>query len=782
MNKYSFKDILEKEISIPSDQGEDIKIALEKIEIPKIQRDYAQGRVFEINVRKRFLDSIFESLSKNTPMEMDFIYGSIEEDLNEKIKVHKFIPLDGQQRLTTLFLLYWYIGARELEVNKDGLYSLLKKFTYETRTSSREFCEKLTKTTIPFKKRPSEEITNFSWFYRPYKQDPTIKSMLNMLDAIHEKYETEDKKLFPNLENLQFYILPLSGFNLTDELYVKMNARGKQLTDFENLKANLIKWMKDDKNPQQTDFNKDIEFDGRKMPYYFSISQKIDTVWTDFFWKITRDYDNTKIDLKGNQLYPDREIVDLLFIRFLYRYFFQKYILSSKIDNKDIDKEEDYKLLYSEGKFKNFQIFEQLLDYELINNIESFFDKLKNNWSEIEKSILPSWDNEGKWTFLNNTQQSDRVIFLAISLFLEQKQNFDNDKFKQWMRVVWNIVENTEFVNAATMIGVMKLIEELSQNSYDIYTFLANSNNKIMSASSKDAVTEEREKSNFIKTDPNWEIEFISAEGHEFFKGSIGFIINDDMTINEFMHRREMAFKVFDNNGVNEKYRSNGHIFLRALISRYTDSKIIGQNLTDSNKHYLNKMLTSSKAVREAIIEWFSLKDEQELMDALNSAVEKDSQIQGWSKNDNSEKVRIRRAHEALYKVPELQDWMQEKRAIRFHMDWGRIHLYISRPRSWYDWIMLDTCRNEIIEFLISKGFTTKNTIDKPISYFWSWHIEVTGKMFDAEWKFIFDGDKTLKIERKSKNEDWKHYKSYDYVEKDIELKEILEKEIFSQS
>ena len=32
---------------------------------------------------------------------------------------------------------------------------------------------------------PSKKITNLPWFYKSYKQDPTIQSMLNMLDAMY---------------------------------------------------------------------------------------------------------------------------------------------------------------------------------------------------------------------------------------------------------------------------------------------------------------------------------------------------------------------------------------------------------------------------------------------------------------------------------------------------------------------------------------------------------------------------------------------------------------------
>ncbi|WPC12000.1 hypothetical protein LEQ04_02775 [Riemerella anatipestifer] len=51
-------------------------------------------------------------------------------------------PLDGQQRLTTLFLLYWFIAIKENKLSAE-LKKLLTKFNYETRTSSKEFCNDL---------------------------------------------------------------------------------------------------------------------------------------------------------------------------------------------------------------------------------------------------------------------------------------------------------------------------------------------------------------------------------------------------------------------------------------------------------------------------------------------------------------------------------------------------------------------------------------------------------------------------------------------------------------
>lgn len=51
------------------------------IEIPKIQRDYAQGRNNEKvrNVRKNFINNIYEAIKEEKELNLDFIYGSIKK-------------------------------------------------------------------------------------------------------------------------------------------------------------------------------------------------------------------------------------------------------------------------------------------------------------------------------------------------------------------------------------------------------------------------------------------------------------------------------------------------------------------------------------------------------------------------------------------------------------------------------------------------------------------------------------------------------------------------------
>ena len=95
---HTFMDIFTADFPI----DEDTSVQLRKIVIPIIQRDYAQGRTDADvqRVRKRFLNSLHKAISESN-ITLDFVYGDIDND-------GVMTPLDGQQRLTTLFLLHYY--------------------------------------------------------------------------------------------------------------------------------------------------------------------------------------------------------------------------------------------------------------------------------------------------------------------------------------------------------------------------------------------------------------------------------------------------------------------------------------------------------------------------------------------------------------------------------------------------------------------------------------------------------------------------------------------------
>ena len=92
--------------------------------IPMVQRDYAQGRTTDdVNrIRNRFLETIKSYLVQPEEecevMKMDFIFGEKEQvwSRTEANKLESIIvtPLDGQQRLTTLYLLHWYAAKKTM--------------------------------------------------------------------------------------------------------------------------------------------------------------------------------------------------------------------------------------------------------------------------------------------------------------------------------------------------------------------------------------------------------------------------------------------------------------------------------------------------------------------------------------------------------------------------------------------------------------------------------------------------------------------------------------------
>lgn len=527
------------------------------IEIPIIQRDYAQGRLGKENLRKNFLADLKNALESNKTMKLDFVYGSMENgDLN---------PLDGQQRLTTLWLLHWYIALRARKLNDENC-KIFHNFTYETRISSREFCENICKAEY-FNYFDGNDIVGFitkqTWFYSAWKQDPTIQSMLRMLggtkiadkkgkdlkDGIEELFQKTNEDKFKSYweeltlkEVIVFYHLPLKDFGLSDDLYIKMNARGKQLTDFENFKADLIGYI-----TKQAEDNPESEWKDL-LDAKNGIPIKLDTDWTDIFWKNKSKESN----------------IDEIYFAFINRYFLQELICAKKEDNTDLysvdylekenvafrhlygEKGDDSRLQYSgldkypfsDDKVISHFLFTSFSD--TLNNFKQDYSICKffgacclnayfPTWVDSKFEFIPRYDETGNITTLG---QKERVVFLAVCRYFE-KGNFNNVLFKRWMRVVWSIVENSGIETISAMIGAMRLIDELSEGAHDIYNFLSNSQLQVKSQFAKDQVVEEIAKAKQIligeqRSDGKaWEEIIIEAEKYAFFKGAIRFLFTD---------------------------------------------------------------------------------------------------------------------------------------------------------------------------------------------------------------------------------------------------------------
>ncbi|OXA93804.1 GmrSD restriction endonuclease domain-containing protein [Flavobacterium hercynium] len=466
-----------------------------KIEIPIIQRDYAQGRSEESIIRNKILTTFYNSIHNNKDVELDFIYGNKEDEFLQ--------PLDGQQRLTTLFLLHWYFACKE--TTSHNLKDKLSNFTYETRTSSREFCASLIHIGIDFKKllksdysaasennEVSKTIINSSWFFLSWKKDPTIKAMLVMLDAIHQMFMHTENGLEKLTEGkIKFNYIELKNFGLSDDLYIKMNARGKTLTAFENFKALL------ERAALQNNWELQIENPVEKF------SHKIDTTWTNLFWPY-RNKDN---------------LFDTIFLKFI------SIVLMTTKEDKDLIQK-----IFNNSNEIDVNDFDQ----DSFNYLKSVLDLYHDVKPATFEFDFPFWqylDNKDSKNFFEVIVKKATITYPQIVLFyaqteflLNRNENTTYNSFNDWMRVIRNIVYNSTIDSSETFTGAIALIKELKKGSNDIYLFLKTQ--KLTSRFAASQTQEEITKSSVIQFTDNNRTVLFETEDTDFCRGRISFALH----------------------------------------------------------------------------------------------------------------------------------------------------------------------------------------------------------------------------------------------------------------
>lgn len=423
--------------------GQKEEYEVKSVVIPLVQRDYAQGRVSpDVNrIRERFLQVLFEALTEDKKTTLDFIYGNVDDK-------GRLIPLDGQQRLTTLFLLHYYIARHE--EREETEWAFLRNFTYETRVSSREFCEHLLNFLPDFSKNElAAQIRDEAWFLLEWENDPTVQSMLVMLDAIHAKFKTTNglwEKLMD--DSISFYFLPLSKMNVTDELYIKMNSRGKPLTRFEHFKAEL-----------------ELKMKGVDLELAKSIMRKIDREWTDLLWP----FRNSET---GN--FQNDSITDDEFLR--YMHFISDIISFQNGESEITDEFEIIDKQFSNecpSAKQNLLLLESLFDIWKGFDIELFFDDFISSEGYASTKICI---DSGKNIFreccknygiriANNRfafSLVQTILLYSFTLYLRNKDSVSETDFRRRLRVVNNLAKNSQdTVRSDNMKVLLALVDNI---------------------------------------------------------------------------------------------------------------------------------------------------------------------------------------------------------------------------------------------------------------------------------------------------------------------------------
>lgn len=467
MKQYSFIDLCQQGYS--------------SIEIPIIQRDYALGREQEQKKRECFLAALHEGVIEKG-INLDFVYGSRDEK-------NKFIPLDGQQRLTTLYLLHWYAAKHE-SIESDKWREVLSGFTYKTRLSASRFCENLISFTPIFdRKNPiSEQIRDEVWFSASWEDDPTIVSMLQVLDDIARIFLDVDN-LWGKLcdeRKITFFLLPLENMGITDDVYIKMNSRGKLLTDFEHFKAELTKQV------GSNDF-----------------SLKVDTDWTRLLWT-----------------YRNKE--NLIDDRFLSYFHFVTDIISVKAGEERIKSNEYLDMLSLYCKQGNVSTLEAYFDcWASIPDIDKYFEDYltKEEYAPSKVRVFDWETNLFKScceSYESNYSIGQFLMLYAFVLRNTGSKEISDENFRRRLRILRNLVLNSsDELREDKMRTLMEDTEQL----------ILHGNIEAISGFNRLQKVEELSKRTWCANHTPAEVEqLFQLEDHELLYGCTAVINLDDVT------------------------------------------------------------------------------------------------------------------------------------------------------------------------------------------------------------------------------------------------------------
>lgn len=494
----------------------------EKVVVPIIQRDFVYG--LETESAKKFIGDIFACLYESLTIDFGFIYGYHNE---EKTIFH---VIDGQQRLTILYLLQQYLswGVENRPEN-----SKLFKLVYEVRCTTQDFLTELSREKnddffLKLKRHEkfSELVKKNTFFQTEWSYDPSIKAMLEMIDIIHNTSSKYLKVNISSLKNVTFQFLSMDDFGLTDDLYIKMNARGKPLTAFENFKA----WLE-----KEVDGNTNL--DNKLNVKFKDWKTELDVDWLNIFWRL----DNKEPVEHLNKCY----------LRFFYGNAINKiaesetingvektigdFISKSSCSSAILAKHENLKKLFNDYSiqycFEILDFYKETHDHNT-TMLNSYYKKSCQlrlfGDTDNDKNIFDDFLNieKSQKNFISEEHRYRRqIVFYAYTSYI-MKLGFD-DNLQDWLRVIINLSINSG-LNVKSFISSISSVKAIINDpdfSGKIYVYLNNKNQSIFNGFDNYQAREEIEKAKLITNDSRWKDVLHEAEEHDFFQGQIFFLL-----------------------------------------------------------------------------------------------------------------------------------------------------------------------------------------------------------------------------------------------------------------
>jgi len=587
-----------------------------RVVVPGIQRHYVQGadNPRAKNIRENFIAELLSAIKNGKELHLHFIYGPINTEGEDA-----FVPVDGQQRLTTLWLLARYAVEFIDQDEKGRVLNLLSRFTYADRINATRFCKALTAldATWNCEKDPHDSILAQVWFWDYWKEDETVSSMLRMLSTIHNKWQELKQDLtginvLEALANNVVFGLKFDSFG--DDIYMKMNARGLQLTQWENFKGKFAAILSHSTDTHCTDFVKQYRvkqsFDINKYSIKAIWDNQIEALSNLFFEKTTIE----------NEL-PDNAFF-ALFARLLV-------YISKKECGKQIEELASFRS-NTELPYVPLDEFLELLRTFNQSELDEFAIKyivVIENVINHANICAPYWSERRLIdTFFHPKEINDLDFSLCCFEYFSRFPNVNDTDMYSAMRFVWNILENVgrQYISDSDdKHGVFNRVKTII-NCADIgdpSLYPVDAKNALLSSKNLSSqLEEEYEKAIQIHSDnqqipDNWNEELgpwkgwndaiQQAESTVFFKGTIRHLfVNGEGNIDwtSFAVKFTNSKKYFDENGVKDENGVNyasDCILLRAVLSRCKDfweqmwwSKTI---LNNTSSTWKSTFLTSNR-------------------------------------------------------------------------------------------------------------------------------------------------------------------------------------------
>ena len=298
-----------------------------KIVIPDLQRDYCWGDSAYIEQEKSqkelvsgfvgdyLMTSFKEKSSTDNDLMLGLVYG-YEEPLN------CFNICDGQQRITTLFLLLgmvnrysdgefndFVISSTEMQDDFEPhlLYSIRESTLYFLSDLSLHF---FIKNSIPC----VSLIKKSNWYFDEYERDASVQSMLAALETIEKILVNEkaiDYKSFGHflLNNLKMIYYDMENRARGEETYIVINTTGEPLSSTENIKPILLGSISDNKvYNEQWEEREDWFWQNRGKDLCADDGMKQFFIW---FWQSKLLQEKTYKDDKEFPIDPRKEFLNI---------------------------------------------------------------------------------------------------------------------------------------------------------------------------------------------------------------------------------------------------------------------------------------------------------------------------------------------------------------------------------------------------------------------------------------------------------------------------------------